>query len=216
MKKIRIFLLAGLVVGTALLWAESSEGGVYGQGENLYKDKRWICYCVKGASEGPAAVTLILRRVDLANPKFSENNVDIKITHKIQNGRGSMPVSRPLQADITDLILPLLGLVLFKFLRWQIALPLYVVILIVSFGLFWKIMQAQRRRPIIGKRAMIGDQAVVVSVNGDEVKVDYHGETWSGVSSQPLHPGQQVIIEEVERLTLRLAPLASLPADDNR
>jgi membrane protein implicated in regulation of membrane protease activity len=154
------------------------------------------------------------RPVDFTNPKFWQNNVDIKIDSEIQNGRGPMPAFKPFQADITDLVLPLLGLVLFKFLPWRVALPLYLVTVAVSFGLFWKVTQAQRRRPIIGKRAMIGDQAVVVSVKGDEVWVDYQGEKWRAVSPNPLHQGQKVIIEGVERLTLRIAPLPS--ADDNR
>jgi membrane protein implicated in regulation of membrane protease activity len=216
MKKIPIVLLAGLLLGTALLWAESAKGDVYDRRKNLYNDKRQICHGVKGVSKGPAGVTLSPRPVVFMNPKLWQNNVDIKIDNKIQNGRGSMPAFKPFQADITDLILPLLGLVLFKFLRWQVALPLYVVILSGSLGLFWKVMQAQRRRPIIGKRAMIGDQAVVVSVKGDEVWVDYQGETWRGVSPKPLHQGQKVIIEGVERLTLRIAPLPSSSVDDNR
>jgi hypothetical protein len=35
------------------------------------------------------------------------------------------------------LVLPLLGLVLFIFLLWQIALPLYAVILGISLGIYW-------------------------------------------------------------------------------
>ena len=216
MKEILIVLLAGLLLGTALLWAESAKADVYDRRKNLYNDKRQICHGVKGVGKGPAAVTLSPRPVDFTNPKFWQNNVDIKIANKIQNGRGLMPAFNPHQSDITDLVLPLLGLVLFKFLPWRVALPLYVVILIVSFGLFWKIVQAQRRRPIIGKRAMIGDRAVAVSVKRDEVKVDYRGETWRAVSPQPLRQGQQVIIEGMEGLTLQVAPLSIPPADDNR
>ncbi|MCL7453085.1 MAG: NfeD family protein [Anaerolineae bacterium] len=33
----------------------------------------------------------------------------------------------------------------------------------------------------------------------------YHGETWRAVSSVPLHPGQRVVIEAVEGLTLHVA-----------
>jgi membrane-bound serine protease (ClpP class) len=111
------------------------------------------------------------------------------------------------------LILPLVGLVLFVFLLWQVALPLYAVILGISLGVYWKIIQAQRRRPVIGKRAMIGDRAVVVRVEGDDVEVEYEGEIWRAVSPEPLHQGQQVIIESVEGLILRVAPLK--PRDDS-
>jgi membrane protein implicated in regulation of membrane protease activity len=104
------------------------------------------------------------------------------------------------------LVLPLFGFALFIFLRWQIALPLCVVILGVSLGVYWKVIQAQRRRPVIGKRAMIGDRAVVVRVGGDAVEVEYEGEIWRAVSPEPLHQGQQVIIEAVEGLALRVSP----------
>jgi membrane protein implicated in regulation of membrane protease activity len=105
------------------------------------------------------------------------------------------------------LVLPLLSFLLFIFLMWQIALPLSVVILGVSLGVYWKVIQAQRRRPVTGKRAMIGNRAVVVKAEGDEVKVDYEGEIWHASSPEPLQPGQQVIIEAVEGLALRVSPV---------
>jgi membrane-bound serine protease (ClpP class) len=111
------------------------------------------------------------------------------------------------------LILPLLGLILFVFLLWQVALPLYMVMLIVSLAIYWKIIQAQRRRPVMGKRAMIGDRAVVVRIGGDAVEVEYEGEIWRAVSPEPLHQGQQVVIESVEGLVLRVAPLKSRDDD---
>jgi len=57
--------------------------------------------------------------------------------------------------------------------------------------IYWKIIQAQRRRPVIGKRAMIGDRAVVVRVGGDAVEVECEGEIWRAISPEPLHQGQQ-------------------------
>jgi membrane-bound serine protease (ClpP class) len=105
------------------------------------------------------------------------------------------------------LILPLLGLIFFFFLSWRAALPLYVVLLVSSLGIYWKIIQAQRRRPTIGKRAMIGDHAVVVRVKGEDVEVDYGGEIWRAVCAQTLQPGQRVMIEALEGLSLRVTPL---------
>ena len=104
------------------------------------------------------------------------------------------------------LLVVLLGWILFLFLSWQIALPLYVLGVIISLTIYWKIIQAQRRRPVIGKRAMIGDQAIVASVEADKIEVDYQGETWRAVSSQPLQVDQKVIIERVEGLILRVKP----------
>jgi membrane-bound serine protease (ClpP class) len=101
----------------------------------------------------------------------------------------------------------LLALLLFVFLPWQFALPLYVPILSIIVYSYWKIRQAQRQRPVVGEQSMIGDRALVVSSSREQIEVHYRGETWRAVSSQPVHRGQRVIIEGVEGLTLRVAPL---------
>ena len=59
----------------------------------------------------------------------------------------------------------------------------------------------------VGQGAMIGGQAEVVSSNDSQIEVRYHGEIWHAVSAQPLQSGQQVIIEDIEGLTLQVAPL---------
>jgi len=105
------------------------------------------------------------------------------------------------------LLVVLFGWILFLFLSWQIALPLYVIGLVISLAIYWKIILAQRRQPVIGKRAMIGDHAVVVRALSDKIEVDYQGESWRAVSSQPLHVGQKVVIEGVEGLILRVKPI---------
>ena len=113
------------------------------------------------------------------------------------------------------LLVVLFGWILFLFLSWEIALPLYVIGVIISLTIYWKIIQAQRKAPAIGKRAMIGDQAVVVRVEGIDVEVEYEGEIWRAVSAQPLSEGQQVTIEDVKGLTLEVAPLPD-PEDYDR
>jgi len=111
------------------------------------------------------------------------------------------------------LFVPLIALILFLLLPWPYALALYVPIAGVSLLGYWKALQAQRRPPAVGKRAMIGEQAEVISSKSEETEVRYRGETWRAVSSQALQRGQEVIIEDVEGLTLRVAPL-SQPAED--
>jgi membrane protein implicated in regulation of membrane protease activity len=102
------------------------------------------------------------------------------------------------------LLFVLLGWILFLFLSWQIALPLYVIGIIISLAVYWKIILSQRRRPAIGRRAMIGDRATVVRAEGSDIEVEYQGEIWRAVSSQPLQADQKVMIEEVEGLILRV------------
>jgi membrane-bound serine protease (ClpP class) len=110
------------------------------------------------------------------------------------------------------LFMPLIALLLFLLLPWPYALALYIPIASISLLGYWKALQAQRKPPAIGERAMIGGRAEVVSSKKGELEVHYRGETWRAVSSQALQGGQEVVIEGIEGLTLRVAPL-SQPAD---
>lgn len=105
------------------------------------------------------------------------------------------------------MFMPLLALVLFVLLPWQWALPLYLPIAIGSAAIARKAMRAQRQPAANGEEAMLGDRAVVVSVENRAAWVHYRGENWRAVSSHTLHRGQQVVIEDVEGLTLRVVPL---------
>ncbi len=109
--------------------------------------------------------------------------------------------------------MPLIALLLFLFLPWPYALALYIPIAGVSLLGYWKMLQAQRQPPTVGTRAMIGARADVVSSKGEGIEVRYRGETWRATSPHILQHGQAVIIEGVEGLTLRVAPL-SQPAED--
>jgi membrane protein implicated in regulation of membrane protease activity len=106
------------------------------------------------------------------------------------------------------LFLPLLALGLFFILPWQAALPLYGLLLVISIIGYWKGVQAQRQPPVMGRRVMVGEHAVVVRTEGNKVEVDYQGEIWKAASSQPLRRGQEVVIEKVEGLVLQVAPLS--------
>jgi membrane protein implicated in regulation of membrane protease activity len=105
-------------------------------------------------------------------------------------------------------LLPLLALLLFLFLPWQLALLVYVPIVLVSVVGFWKGLQALRRPPVTGESAMIGERAVVVTAMNGYFEVHYEGEIWRAVSSRPLHQGQQVVIEGIDGLTLQVAPVS--------
>ena len=111
--------------------------------------------------------------------------------------------------------MPLLALVLFLFLPWPIALALYIPTVAISMFAYWKVLQAIFQPPVTGVRAMLGDRAEVVDLNGVQLEVRYHGEIWHAVSAQPLQPGQQVIIEDIKGLTLRVAPLPQAAAGES-
>ena len=105
------------------------------------------------------------------------------------------------------LFVPLLALALFLILPWPLALAYYLPILVVSLFGYWKVLQSLRKPSVTGQSAMIGDQAVVITVDEDQVEVHYHGEIWRAIPLQPVYPGQQVIIEKIDDLTLLVSPL---------
>jgi membrane protein implicated in regulation of membrane protease activity len=105
------------------------------------------------------------------------------------------------------LFLPVLALGLFFWFPWQFALPFYIFILIFSIIAYRKALEAQRQPPVMGRREMIGERAVVIGAEKGKVEVEYKGEIWSAVSTQPLESGQEVIIEKVEGLMLKVGPL---------
>ena len=104
------------------------------------------------------------------------------------------------------LLVILFGWVLFLFISWEIALPLYLIAVAITLAIYWKIVQAMRNKPVVGRRAMVGAQGMVVRIDGTGAEVEYEGEIWRAVSPEPLLPGQQVIIKEVDGLILKVAP----------
>ena len=104
-------------------------------------------------------------------------------------------------------ILSLLGLGLFFVLPWWLALLLYVPLLAAYLLTAWSARQAQHRPPVTGRRAMIGRRARVLYWSRAGAQVRYQGEVWQAVSDWPLQPDQEVTIEQIEGLKLRVAPL---------
>lgn len=76
----------------------------------------------------------------------------------------------------------------------------------IVFPLIWSVI-VRKRKPLTGVPAMIGREAVVKTWSGNEGRVTIRGESWRAVSAAPLSPGDRVIIEEVEKLTLKVKPL---------
>ncbi len=104
------------------------------------------------------------------------------------------------------LLLPILTLGLFFVFRWQIALILYLPILLGSVAVFLKVLHAQRQPRTTAEEAMVGAGAVVIEARKGEVLVEYQGEIWRAVSTVPLHPHEEVLIKAVNGLRLTVVP----------
>jgi membrane-bound serine protease (ClpP class) len=66
------------------------------------------------------------------------------------------------------------------------------------------VVEAQRRRPLMGASAMIGQKAVAETPLEPDGWVRIHGEKWRAVADGPVAAGQSVTVTAVEGLTLRV------------
>jgi membrane-bound ClpP family serine protease len=71
--------------------------------------------------------------------------------------------------------------------------------------LFWFIM-GRKRKSVCGVSGMLGKVGEVKHWKKNEGKVFVNGELWKAVSEVPLLPGDRVVIQKVEGLTLEVDP----------
>ncbi|MFQ5864937.1 MAG: NfeD family protein [bacterium] len=102
------------------------------------------------------------------------------------------------------LMMPVLGLAVFWFLRFSLALPAYVVILILSALVYLVIMQAMKKSVQTGPEGLLHEMVEVLEPLRLEGHVRVHGEIWKAESSEPLRKGDRAEIVGVEGLTLKV------------
>ncbi len=99
-----------------------------------------------------------------------------------------------------------LALLALFLLPWQVSVPAAILLATVGVVAELQVARAQRRPLVTGPGSMVGERAVVRSGAGTEIEVYYRGELWRALSDQPLRPGDVVIIQCIERLTLHVTP----------
>jgi membrane-bound serine protease (ClpP class) len=73
-------------------------------------------------------------------------------------------------------------------------------------------MRARRNKIVTGEQGLIGEIGIAQSALSPGGKVFVHGELWDALSAVPVAAGEQVVIRQVEGLTLRVDPIpASRP-----
>jgi len=73
-------------------------------------------------------------------------------------------------------------------------------------------MRARRNKIVTGEQGLIGEVGIAQSALSPTGKVFVHGELWDALSAVPVAAGEQVVIRQVEGLTLRVDPIpASRP-----
>ena len=89
-------------------------------------------------------------------------------------------------------------------LTLAVGVLLFELIEHVVFPLFWFIMD-RKRKSVCGLSGMLGKVGEVKQWEKNEGKVFVNGELWQAVSDVPLSPGDKVVIQNLEGLTLTVS-----------
>jgi len=100
--------------------------------------------------------------------------------------------------------MPLFGLAVFWILPLWIALPLYILILLVSGILYYAIMKAMRTPVTTGAKGMIGLVGKIVENNNGRALVWVHNELWHAENSQSYQTGELVCVTGIHGLHLNI------------
>jgi len=108
----------------------------------------------------------------------------------------------------------LLLIILWLLPLWGVNIPVWGIILIVSAFLTYEVVtfrlgrRALERKPVIWSEAMVGRCGKTTTPLTPDGYVQVNGELWHAFSSDTnINEGEDVIVVELDRLTLRVAPL---------
>jgi membrane-bound serine protease (ClpP class) len=98
------------------------------------------------------------------------------------------------------------SLMFFQNLGLSLAGIIPFILIISGFFLFigWLALKAQKAKPRTGPNPLAGEEGVVKKRLAPEGLIFIHGEYWTAVSDTPLEVGQNVKVEEVNGLTLKV------------
>ncbi len=103
------------------------------------------------------------------------------------------------------LLLPIISLILFWVLPLVYALPIYVVILVMSGLLYYAMIKAMSCGVTTGKEGLIGEPVEIIEMSGHHGRVRVHGEIWQAESDDVLQKGDKARVVEVDDMVLRIA-----------
>lgn len=102
------------------------------------------------------------------------------------------------------LMLPVLGLMVFRLWPMSIAAPVYIIILVVSLAVYYLIVQAMHRPVMTGREEILRKTGTVVEVRERRIQVRVRGEIWNAESSDRLRIGDTVSIAGIDGLVLQV------------
>jgi membrane-bound serine protease (ClpP class) len=88
------------------------------------------------------------------------------------------------------------------------ALAVSVPLGIITAFLMSIAVRARRNKIVTGQQGLIGEIGIAQTMLSPSGKVFVHGELWDAVSTIPVPMGEQIVVREVDGLTLRVDPVA--------
>jgi membrane-bound serine protease (ClpP class) len=70
-------------------------------------------------------------------------------------------------------------------------------------------VRARRNKIVTGRQGLIGEIGIAQSTLAPAGKVFVHGELWDATSAVPISAGDQIVVRQVDGLTLRVDPVAA-------
>jgi membrane-bound serine protease (ClpP class) len=69
-------------------------------------------------------------------------------------------------------------------------------------------VRARRNKVVTGEQGLIGEIGIAETALAPAGKAFVHGELWDAVSAVPVSAGEQIVVRQVDGLTLRVDPVA--------
>ena len=69
-------------------------------------------------------------------------------------------------------------------------------------------VRARRNKIVTGEQGLIGEVGIAQTMLAPAGKVFVHGELWDAVSTIPIPAGEQIVIRQIDGLTLKVDPVA--------
>ncbi len=117
------------------------------------------------------------------------------------------------------LLIPLAGIPLFWLLPLGYALPINILLWIVSGLLGYKVIRAMMLSPKDGFKSLIGSEAMVVSMVNQsygQYMVKAGHELWTARSTETLRPGERVEVTATDGIKLMVARINTENGKDNK
>lgn len=102
------------------------------------------------------------------------------------------------------LLLPLFGLPVFWLWPPAVAVPAYLVVAVVSAGVYYLTFVALRLPVTAGPETLVGARGQVVGVESGDLQVRVQSELWRASANESLDPGESVEVQGIDGLTLKV------------